>query len=238
MKHSSQLSMTSIIGYLLVVVLFAGCKKDHSTISSQLSELTSQSNNEGLGETTLSLSETKTAHLFNNFNGFDDPYVNNWAQNEPELVDTDDNVYAYSNVLAKNKNLSLSLKDFRFDIPSGAVINKIIVTVRRFKTGKGSITDYFATLNVVSPQSPGLNIPYGVRWAYQNKYPATETAFNYSQSGEGNNAGLYGNQSYQWTPGMINNPAFGVRIDTYSPVGGSVRVYYDYVEITVEYSLS
>jgi len=38
---------------------------------------------------------------------------------------------------------------------------------------------------------------------------------------------------------MINNPDFGVRIDVYPPVGrGFVVVYYDLVEITVEYSLS
>ncbi len=38
---------------------------------------------------------------------------------------------------------------------------------------------------------------------------------------------------------MINNPDFGVRIDVYPLVGrGFVVVYYDLVEITVEYSLS
>jgi hypothetical protein len=37
---------------------------------------------------------------------------------------------------------------------------------------------------------------------------------------------------------MINDADFGVRIDVYPQVGrGSVVVYYDLVEITVEYSL-
>jgi hypothetical protein len=45
--------------------------------------------------------------------------------------------------------------------------------------------------------------------------------------------GGLGNQFYQWTPGMINDADFGVRIDVYPPVGrGSVVVYYDLVEIT------
>jgi hypothetical protein len=46
-----------------------------------------------------------------------------------------------------------------------------------------------------------------------------------------------GNRFYQWTPAMINDRDFGVRIDVYPPVGGgAVVVYYDLVEITVEYS--
>jgi hypothetical protein len=237
MKKFSNLLITRAIGYLLVLISLVNCKKEYHSPDSRLpSESISKSNDGGLVTAALAQSQTRIAHLFNNFNGFDDPYQNNWAQNEPELVATDDNVYAFSNVLAKSKDLSLSLKDFRFEIPSDATITKIIVTVRRFKTGKGSITDYFATLNIVSPQSPGLNNPYGVRWTDLTKYPAIETAFNYSQNGTGSNGGPDGKQTYQWTPLMINNPAFGVRIDTYGPVGGSVKVYYDYVQITVEYS--
>ena len=181
-------------------------------------------------------SQTRTAFLFNNFNGFDDPYVNNWVQNEPALVSADDNVYAYSKKLSKRAYLSLSLKDFRFEIPANAVIGNITVSARRFKTGTGSIRDYFATLNIVSNTSPGLNNPYGVRWTDPSLYPSTETQVNYSQAGSGSNGGLYANQVYQWTPTMINNQAFGVRIDTYEPAG-SVVVYFDYVQITVEYSV-
>jgi hypothetical protein len=69
-------------------------------------------------------------------------------------------------------------------------------------------------------------------------YPATETEYSFSQTGSGTNAGLFHNQAYQWTPSMVNQTTFGVRIDNYPPIGkGSVQVCYDLVEVTIEYSL-
>ena len=68
-----------------------------------------------------------------------------------------------------------------------------------------------------------------------NFFPSIEAEVVYSQNGTGINGGFEGNISYQWTPAMINDPAFGVRIDNGMP-SGSVVVYYDLVEITVEYS--
>lgn len=35
---------------------------------------------------------------------------------------------------------------------------------------------------------------------------------------------------------MINDPDFGIRIDSYAPERGSAVVYYDLVQITVQYS--
>lgn len=234
MKLFSHLSIIRGVGYLLVFILCVNCKKDYdSTNPSQLSSESVSS----LASSSI-VSQIRTANLFNNFNGFDDPYLNLWVQNEPVLVSADDNIFAYSNTLsAKRWYLSVSLKDFRFTIPAEATIENIIVSVRRFKKGKGSIKDYFATLNMVSTQSPGLNNPYGVRWVDPNNYPIIETGVIYSQSGTGTNGGLQGNQAYKWTPEKINNQAFGVRIDTNAPINGSVQVYYDLVEIAVEYSL-
>ena len=68
-------------------------------------------------------------------------------------------------------------------------------------------------------------------------YPSTETEVIYSQSGTGNNGSFDGEQYYQWTPAMINDPVFGVRVDNDGPVNGSVAIYYDMVTITVQYSL-
>ena len=69
-------------------------------------------------------------------------------------------------------------------------------------------------------------------------YPNTETEYIFSQIGSGNNGGYFHNQAYLWTPAIINHQYFGVRIDSYTPIGnGSVVVNYDFVDITVEYSL-
>ena len=181
----------------------------------------------------LTQSQTRTAALFN-WNG--NPYANYWQEEGAPLVAANDNIYAYSKKLTKHSALSLVLQDFNFEIPSGATIDNITVTVHRFKKGTASARDYFASL---LKQGSGFYNPsqYGIRWMDPSPYPNAEAAVTYTQSGYGNNGGS-GNQLYEWTPSLINDPSFGVRIDTYSPVKGSLVVYYDYVNITVLYTES
>jgi hypothetical protein len=107
------------------------------------------------------------------------------------------------------------------------------VHARRFKQGKGSIRDYFAYL--VRNQDLYRNDYYGLWWRNPEYYPDVETDVIYSENGTGND-GTYPYEIYQWTPAMINDPAFGVRIQNFDPERGAVVVYYDLVEITVEYS--
>jgi hypothetical protein len=180
------------------------------------------------------LSQTRTANLFNNTN---EAYLNLWAQASSQYFSADDNSYAYSKKLSSHRGfLLLVLQDFHFDIPPDATIENITVTATRFKKGRGSVQDYFATL-VKSPDLAGVSwSEYGVRWQLADYYPSTETAVYYSESGAGNNGGVFGDQLYQWTPAIINDAAFGVRIQNYDPVGGSAVVYYDLVQITVRYS--
>jgi hypothetical protein len=127
------------------------------------------------------------------------------------------------------------LQGFGFTIPEDATIENISITVRRFKKGGASIKDYFVTA------MQRYEFAYGVEWtnldSYPgNYYPNTEAEFTFSQSGGGINGGYNHNQTYQWTPAMVNHPYFGVRIDVWPPEGGSVTVYYDYVQIKIEYS--
>jgi hypothetical protein len=137
-----------------------------------------------------------------------------------------------------NSFASLDLQGFGFNIPDNATIENITVRVRRFKNGKTSNGDYF--LSVMQR----VAIPYGVHWTkndiYPGKlYPDTETVYVFSQSGDGNDGGFFHDQAYQWTPAMINHPYFGVRNDSYPPIGkGPVVVYYDLVDITVDYSMA
>src|SRR5688572_15488781 len=231
MKLFSHLSVIRGIGYLLVFILCMSCKKDYnSTDPSQLSsEPISQAATGSL------LSQTRTANLFNCFG---EGVLLLWAQapGDAQRVSADDGSYAYSNKLSPSRGtLQLQLHDFRFDIPSGATIENITVNARRFKTGKGSIRDYFAHLIKKHSVNAGF-VSYGVRWSNPDYYPNAEAAVSYFQNGSGNNGGL-GNQVYKWTPEMVNDLEFGLRINTYNPVGSSVVVYYDIVTITVEYFL-
>ena len=233
MKLLSALSIMRNIGYLLVFILCVNCKKDfNSTDPSQhSSESISQSGGNLAGGSLLS--QTRTANLFNCFG---EGVLLLWAQGDAQSISADDGSYAYSNKLSPSRGtLQLQLHDFRFDIPSGATIENIIVNARRFKSGKGSIRDYFAHLIKRHDLFPTTFASYGVRWSNPDYYPNVEAAVTYFQNGSGNNGGL-GTQVYKWTAEMINDLNFGVRITTYNPVGSSVVVYYDMVTITVQYS--
>lgn len=230
MQLFSRLSFIRVIGYLLVFTLCVNCKKDNfSTSPSQSppSESILKAENRG-----LVLSQTRTAKLFNNWG---EAIANFWLQASAQHFSADDNSYAYSKQLSSSRyQLPLLLQDFRFEIPSNATIENIVVKARRFKTGKGSITDYYASL--VRRLENNNRRQYGIWFTNPNFYPGVETEVVYSQNGTGTNGSYEGNLSYQWTPALINDPAFGIRIDNAKPSGPLV-VYYDLVEITVGYSL-
>jgi hypothetical protein len=241
MKPFSHLPTKYAIGYLFVCILCLNCKKESvSTNPSKLSpESVSQSVSANIVTSASAISQTRTANRFN-WNG--NPYMNLWEKEGAQYVSANDNSFAYSKKLSVGRSfLSLMLQDFRFDLPANATVGNITVLVRRFKKGKGSITDYFASL--YKSGSGFYNpLPYGVRWTDPTNYPDAETEVSYHQSGIGTSSfgcqpAPVGCPSYEWTPSMINDADFGVRIDTYPPVGGSLVVYYDMVTITVQYSL-
>lgn len=184
----------------------------------------------------LAQSQTKTATLFNCFG---EAYLNLWAQQGSEYVAADDNIYAFSKKMSSGRGpLQLLLQGFGFTIPSGVTIQNITVSIRRFETGKGSIRDYFAYLVRYDDRVSRFNA-YGIHWGDLNgNYPEKEAVVTYSQNGSGVRTFAGNSQPYQWTPEMINDPAFGLRLNTYEPVNGAVTVYYDLVQITVQYSSS
>ena len=232
MKPFAYLSIMRLIGFLLILALGMNCKKDFApaNLSQSPPELILKPGNESLALT--GLSQTNTGKLFNNWG---ESIANYWLQASVQNFSADDGSYAYSGKLSSARSqLPLLLQDFRFAIPSNATIGRIVVSARRFKQGKGSITDYFATL--VRRLDTNDRNQYGVHFTNPDFYPSIETEVVYSQKGTGINGGFEGNIPYQWTPAMINHPAFGVRIDNGRP-SGSVLVYYDLVKITVEYSL-
>ena len=234
MKLLSSLSIIRGIGYLLVFILCMSCKKDHhSTDPSQLpSESISQPGGGNVAAAGTVLSQTSTGNVFNNL-----VPPTQWLQASPQYLSADDNSYAISKKLSRShSSIPIILQDFRFDIPSNAIIESIVVSARRFKTGKGSVADHLVYLVTQINTNPRRN--FGVIFMNPNLIPGIETEITYTQNGAGDNGGLPegGYDEYQWTPAMINDPAFGVWF-THGQPNGSLVVYYDQVKITVNYSL-
>ena len=140
-----------------------------------------------------------------------------------------------------NFSSSLALQGFGFTIPDDATIENIAVRIRRFENGKAPVGDLALSL-MQRYQCGSGPCTYGVFWTHRDEYPGkiypeTETEYIFSQSGSGNNGGFNHNEEYQWTPAIVNHTFFGVRIDSYPPIGnGSAQICYDLVEVTVVYS--
>ena len=255
MKPFSYLSIMRGIGFLLVLALGVNCKKDNiSGIPSQSPSPESIVTPGGENLATASLSsQTRTATFLNNLNNFQQVFGNqNYPRANPQNVTADDNIYTRSSKLlsvsdstksfTSNSISSLALQGFGFTIPDRAIIENIKVRVKRFKKGTPSVGDHI--LSVMQRYQCGVGTPcrYGVFWTYRDTYPGkiypgAETENVFSQSGTGNNGGFNHDEAYQWTPTMVNHQYFGVRIDNYVPIGkGSVELFYDLVEVTVEYS--
>jgi hypothetical protein len=256
MKPFNYLSIMRVTGFLLVLALGVNCKKDNiSTNPSQSLSTESISTPGGENLTAAGLSfQTRTATFLNNLNNFQAVFGNqNYPRANPQDVAADDNVFTRSSKLLSVKDSSksfmsnsissLALQGFGFTIPDDATIENIAVRVKRFKKGSPSVGDHI--LSVMQRYQCGVGTPcrYGIFWTYRDTYPgkiypAAETENVFSQSGIGNNGGFNHDEAYQWTPAIVNHQYFGVRIDNYVPIGkGSVELYYDLVEVTVQYSL-
>ena len=236
MKLQSCFSLMRGIGSILVILLFANCQKED--ISTQLVNAESSkflAGGQSIGTAQI-LSQTRTPNSF-------DPYgLNQWFNTEPQFLSGDDNLFTYSRKINSIGRVYLIVQDFRFDIPPTATITNIIVGTRRFKKGKASLKDCFVHLTM-DDYIYDRWLPYGVQMAKPDLWKTTETEVVYSQPGAGNNGMdiksclCSANQQYQWTPAIINGARFGVYLLTNFPSGGSVEVYYDQIQITVEYSM-
>jgi type IX secretion system substrate protein len=198
-------------------------------------------------------SQTRTATYLNNLNQFRQVFGDqNYPKAQAKDLAADDNVYGCSSKLAaisdsskpftSNSVSSLALQGFGFTIPDNAAIENIAVRIRRFKNGRPPVGDYFLSVMQRYQQVPDTPSTYGRMWTNRDTYPGiiypdVETEYTFLQSGSGNDGGFFHNEPYQWTPAMVNNVKFGVRIDNFPPIGhGSVQICYDLVEITIEYS--
>jgi hypothetical protein len=155
-----------------------------------------------------------------------------------QYVAADDNSYAYSKRLNSLQRVYLILQDFGFSIPSTAIIKDIIAQVRKFKKDRGQLKD--CLVHLLTEDGFGGWLHYGVEMAnVVDPWPATETLVIYAQNGSGNNGikdmEQHTTQPYQWTPALINNSTFGLYFLTNFPSKGPCSVYFDEVQITVDY---
>jgi hypothetical protein len=240
MKPFSHLPIIRGLAYLLILTLFFSCKKEyHSTNPSQSPELFSGSNGGDLSETGATQSQTATATLFN-YNLEGNLVTNFSKKSKASDVAFNDGVYASTIKLGPRDGYSLLvLEGFGFNIPGNAIIENIYVKARRFKTGTCGIWETNAALVMKRERQdlPDWWERYGARWVDPNYFPLIETEVNYSQSGSGTGAN---GQPYQWTPARVNDPYFGVMFQTAAveKSKGFAVINYDFIEITVEYSLS
>ena len=234
MKNTSFQRITGFV-FLLFLAFIFGCKKDSDPAPQTQPDPPS-------GDTQI-LTQTRTPGFLNNLNDW--PYTNAYPGALASDVAADDDKFAYSFKLSSGNwsDASLSLQGFGFTIPDTATIRKITLKIRRFKEGEATIGDYFLTLMQQYNCDNGV-CRYGVEWTDQDTYPGktypdTETEYVFSQSGEGNDGGYNHDEQYRWTPASINYIHFGVRIDVAPLLGpAELTVFYDLVELTVEYQVS
>ena len=236
MKQFYFLSNLRAVVPLLIILLFANCKKEKEDVTPELIS--------PVAVDTIAGSQTRTASFLNNLNNFQDVFGDQgYPGAKPENVSADDDVYASATKLITNgsSSSSLALQGFGFSIPDKATIKNIAIKVKRFKSGSPAIGDF--SLSLMQRYQCGAGpCTYGVFWTYLDDYPGrmypgTETEYVFSQTGSGNRGGFKHDEAYQWTAAIVNHQYFGVRIDSHSPSGeGSLVVNYDLVEITVEYS--
>ena len=247
MKPFSYSSAMQVIGTLLVITLFANCKKEYvpsdpSRRSSEESSLRPGVDN--ISALSIVQSQTKTATYLNNLNNFRQVFGDQgYPRAKAEFVSADDGIYGSTSKLSAKGNWYsvLALQGFGFTIPSTATIQDITIRLKRFKAGSPAIGDRMLSLMQRFDCGAGP-CTYGVFWTYLDvypgqMYPATETEYSFYQAGSGNNGGYSHNQAYIWTPAIVNHQYFGVRIDSNTPSGpGTVVINYDLVEVTVKYT--
>lgn len=143
-------------------------------------------------------------------------------------VTVSDNVYAtavHCDCCDQNTQC-LTVSDFGFTIPSGAVIDGIVLEVEKKRTAGGSsgiVEDNGLQIMKDGVLTGPNKSQYGIDW------PLTDTYVTYGSSTD-----LWGTT---WTPADINASNFGVSLASISYVcGATITTRIDHVRITVYYS--
>jgi hypothetical protein len=137
----------------------------------------------------------------------------------PSNITADDTSYATSSFSSRGGSHYLYGTNYGFNIPSGATIVGIQVTIMRQSSGT-SLTD-----NIVQLLKGGSRV--GSDYSSSTSWPTSMTAVNYGGSSD-----LWGTT---WTPAQINNSNFGVALSVSESTNSSRTASVDYMQITVYY---
>ncbi len=160
--------------------------------------------------------------------------------NSPGVMTSDGSWYNIDNVKVEDAlfgiisglggfSTELKATNFGFAVPNGAVINGIIVEIKR-RSGDGGTTDYIVDTNVKIVKSNGA-IGATNKADTITHWPTTFTYKTYGSSSD-----LWGES---WASSDINNSNFGVVLSVANPAfdyGTSPNV--DHIRITVYYTIS
>ena len=144
--------------------------------------------------------------------------------NNPTNVNANDNSYTTSTISSGGNSAILSATNFGFAIPSNATINGVQVTIGRFASTAGQMSDNTVQL-IVGGIATGNNSPLGGTW------PNTETPANYGATNS-----IWGLASL--TPSQVNASNFGVELIVHNTNGGSRTASVDYIQITITYTIN
>jgi hypothetical protein len=147
------------------------------------------------------------------------------AWTNPLNINADDNENAQVVLSAGQISEYLRGTNFGFDIPTGATIEGITVTIGRSSSGNGSkpIRDHSLMLVKDGSLVGTDNADSGVKWPPNDH----ENLITYLPADP-----LWGTT---WTAADINSPDFGVALSAINPDTSARTGYVDYINITVSY---
>ncbi len=146
-----------------------------------------------------------------------------WGASISNILASDDN-WA-SRLLSANQHTYYAVGyNYSFSLPSGAIINGIVVEVERHKSGgTSSASDYRVFLRKSDGTLSSLDHSSGTAW------PTSDAYASYGSSSD-----LW---NEVWTASDINSDNFGAAIAAQTSITGSgTTVYIDHIRITVYYT--
>ncbi|MEP7267110.1 MAG: choice-of-anchor Q domain-containing protein, partial [Saprospiraceae bacterium] len=140
-----------------------------------------------------------------------------------DSLNTSNNMRLFSQLNVNNLITdSLTLNQFGFNIPSGATILGIKLTIEKMQgNNNGNLLD-----TVITILNPASGIPVNKKSALT--WPRTDTVFNYGGAND-----LWGPAT--WTPASINSNSFGALIRVRKSGAGATTARIDSISISVTY---
>ena len=149
-----------------------------------------------------------------------------WGHSGPAMsaIEVNDGTACYADVPSASRTSDiLRATNFKFNVPSDAVITGVVVRIKRRQSGSGPI----AYDNLVKLVYNGSE--RGDNKASTDVWGQTFSTKTYGGDGVNWNAGL--------TPAMVNSSTFGVDIQFYNASSYSLSAFIDYVDIIVYYNI-